>query len=173
MRRTGLISAFVLVFVVLFAGCDLFEDDDDDFVTRTVDRQLTGELAPIGECEGDRAGWTKLEFAGTGVGEPFGETTVTVTTCLNATTGQFDQSEGVIETEDGDQVFFTMDVVANFQTGAYTDTGEFTDGTGDFEDAQGTFTGQGMMDLQFDENGQLIFPITASEQVTGEVTYRE
>jgi len=173
MNRHFISIPLLLLAGMLLTGCDFFSDDDD-WVTKTVDRELTGEGIPIGECEGDFAGWTKIQFTGTGVGPPFGETELTATDCFDLSTGQFAGGEGTLVTNDGDEVYWTFQITDfNIQTGAYVDSGEFTDGTGAFEGAHGTFTGEGTMTVQFDENGQPIFPVTIQEDVTGEVTYRE
>jgi hypothetical protein len=165
-----------LLFVVaglLLLGCDAFDDDDDEWVTRSIDRELTGEAAVVGECEGVYAGWARLELSGTGEGPPFGESTLTATTCFNPATGAFAEGTGTVVAENGDEADWTFNINANLQTGAFTDSGEFTGGTGRYSDIHGTFTGEGQMELQFDENGQLVFPIPTTESVTGVVTYRD
>lgn len=165
-------TLLLLIVGLFLAGCDLFEDDDE-WVTRTIDRQLTGEAMLAGECEGVYAGWARLELDGTGEGPPFGESTITATICFNPATGAFAEGTGTVVAENGDEADWTLNIDANLQTGEYTDSGTFEGGTGRYSDIHGTYTGEGTMDLQFDENGQLVFPISMSESITGVVTFRD
>jgi hypothetical protein len=167
------LAALLLVAGLLLPACDVFDNDDDEWVTRTIDRELAGEATLTGECQGIYAGWGRLELIGTGEGPPFGESTISATICFNPETGEFAPGTGTVVAENGDEADWTLNIDANLQTGEYTDSGEFTGGTGRYSDLHGTYTGEGTMDLQFDENGQLVFPISLSESVTGVVTYRD
>jgi|GEM_PF-5795465 len=171
--RTTPALLLLLTAGLLLSACDTFDNDDDEWVTRTIDRELTGEATLAGECDGVYTGWARLELNGTGEGPPFGESTITATICFNPATGEFAQGTGTVVAENGDEATWTLNIDVNLQTGEYTDSGRFAGGTGRYSDIHGTYTGEGTMDLQFDENGQLVFPITLSESVTGVVTYRD
>ncbi len=167
--RLGLLLGIVLC---VLPGCDTFSDDEDEWVTRTIDRTLDGEGVPAGECQGVYAGWAQIELSGTGEGPPFGSSTLTATACFNLATGTFAPGTGTVVAENGDEAYWTFNIELNLQTGAFTDAGEFTGGTGRYENIHGTFTGAGTMDIQFDESGQPVFPIPVTEDIAGVVTYR-
>lgn len=165
--------AVLAVALLILVGCSLASATDEAPAaeTDTVNMQFEGQLALVGMCDGEYSGLARMQFTASGAGEPFGEVDLHGTPCIDLGTGRSGGGRNWLVIEPGDTLFFafTSFTLTDTENHLFVDTLALLGGTGRYEGARGTLTGEGEMQLQFDDNGQPIFPVSYTEQIIGEV----